>query len=91
VVFPVSTDTEFVEVMQKESGSASRANGPRQTAEQVAESIARGIAHPTPEIYPYRTARGLALLNAVAPGFCDRFVSRFDRVRVTAAPPVPLS
>jgi short-subunit dehydrogenase len=86
VVFPVSTDTEFVDVMQKESGSASRANGPRQTAEQVAESIARAIAHPTPEIYPYRTARGLVLLNAVAPGFCDRFVTRFGRLRVTAVP-----
>jgi short-subunit dehydrogenase len=86
VVLPVSTDTEFVLVMQQESGSASRANGPRQTAEQVAESIARAIAHPTPEIYPYRTARGLVLLNAVAPGFCDRFVTRFGRLRVTAAP-----
>ena len=88
VVLPVSTDTEFVEVMQSESGSASRANGPRQTAEQVGESIARAIAHPAPEIYPYRTARGLALLNAIAPGFCDRFVSRFSRLRVTAAPPI---
>jgi NADP-dependent 3-hydroxy acid dehydrogenase YdfG len=88
VVFPVSTDTEFVQVMQQESGSASRANGPRQTAEQIAESIARAIAHPTPEIYPYRAARGLALLNAIAPGFCDRFVTRFGRLRVTAGPPI---
>jgi NADP-dependent 3-hydroxy acid dehydrogenase YdfG len=79
VVFPVSTDTEFIEVMWKESGSSSRANGPRQTAEEVAESIARAIAHPIPEIYPYRKARGLVLLNAIAPAFCDRFVARFGR------------
>jgi NADP-dependent 3-hydroxy acid dehydrogenase YdfG len=82
VVLPVSTDTEFVDVMRKESGSASRANGPRQTAEEVAGAIARAIAHPRPEIYPYPKARGLALLNAVAPGFCDRFVTRFGRRRV---------
>jgi short-subunit dehydrogenase len=82
VVLPVSTDTEFTEVMEKESGTASRARGPRQTAEEVADAIARAIAHPTPEVYPYRKARGLALLNAIAPGFCDRFVQRFGRQRV---------
>jgi short-subunit dehydrogenase len=82
VVMPVSTDTEFVEVMRKESGVGSRAMGPRQTAAQVADSIARAIDHPTPEIYPYRKARGLVWLNAFAPGFCDKFVSRFGRERI---------
>ena len=84
VVFPVSTDTEFIDVMEKESGTASRANGPRQTAEDVADAIARAIAHPAPEVYPYRNARGLVLLNAIAPGYCDRFVRRFGRQRVRA-------
>jgi short-subunit dehydrogenase len=82
VVLPVSTDTEFTEVMQKLSGAASRARGPRQRAEDVAEAIARGIARPAAEIYPYRKARGLVLLNAIAPAFCDRFVKRFRRQRV---------
>ncbi|MEO8260003.1 MAG: SDR family oxidoreductase [Acidobacteriota bacterium] len=82
LVFPVSTDTEFTEVMEQESGSASRANGPRQTAEDVAGAIAAAIANPTPEVYPYRKARGLVLLNAIAPGYCDRFVKRFGRQRV---------
>ena len=82
VVFPVSTDTEFHQVMQETCGIASRANGPRQTAEQVADAIARGIARPAPEIYPYRKARGLVLLNAIAPAFCDRFVKRFGRVEL---------
>jgi short-subunit dehydrogenase len=79
VVLPVSTDTEFHEVMQKACGVASRARGPQQTAEDVADAIAHGIAHPAAEIYPYRKARGLVLLNAIAPGFCDRFVKRFGR------------
>ena len=83
VVFPVSTDTEFFVVMREMCGIASRANGPRQTAEQVADAIARGISHRSPEIYPYRKARGLVLLNALAPGFCDRFVRRFNRQTVT--------
>jgi short-subunit dehydrogenase len=81
VVCPVSTDTEFTEVMRKESGSASRARGPRQTAEQVADAIALCIEHPVPEVYPYRKARALVLLNAIAPAFCDRFVQRFGRQR----------
>jgi NADP-dependent 3-hydroxy acid dehydrogenase YdfG len=82
VVLPVSTDTEFIDVMQRESGTASRASGPRQTAEDVAGAIARVIAHPAPEVYPYPKARGLVLLNAIAPGYCDRFVRRFGRQRV---------
>ena len=79
VVLPVSTDTEFFLVMKEKCGIASRARGPRQTAEQVAAAIARAITHPSPEIYPYPKARGLVLLNAIAPGFCDRFVKRFGR------------
>jgi NAD(P)-dependent dehydrogenase (short-subunit alcohol dehydrogenase family) len=82
VVLPVSTDTDFLEVMQKIGGAASRASGPRQRAEQVADAIAHGILRPAPEIYPYRNARGLVLLNAIAPGWCDRFVKRFGRQRV---------
>jgi short-subunit dehydrogenase len=84
VVLPVSTDTEFHEVMEDTCGVASRADGPQQTAEEVADAIARGILSPSPEIYPYRKARGLVLLNAIAPGFCDRFVKRFGRRPVTS-------
>jgi short-subunit dehydrogenase len=79
VVLPVSTETEFTDVMLRESGSASQSTGPRQTAEDVADAIARAIAHPAAEVYPYRKARGLVLLNALAPAFCDRFMHRFRR------------
>ena len=30
---------------------------------------------------PYRNARGLVRLNAIAPAFCDRFVKKFGRQR----------
>jgi short-subunit dehydrogenase len=79
VVFPISTDTEFFTVMMRESGHATRASGPRQTAGDVAEAIARTIERPVAEVYPYRLSRGLALINAVAPGFCDRVVQRWRR------------
>ena len=82
VVYPISTRTEFFEVMARESGRATRALGPQQSAEDVAESIARAIRRPVPEVYPFRQSRALVILNALAPGLCDRFVQRFGRQRV---------
>jgi short-subunit dehydrogenase len=78
-VFPISTDTDFFAVMMRESGHATRAGGPRQSAAAVAEAIARAIDHPVAEVYPYRLSRGLAVLNALAPGLCDRVVQRWRR------------
>ena len=79
VVYPISTETEFFQVMTRESGHATRAAGPRQSAERVADAIARAIERPTPEVYPYRLAKWLAIINAVAPGLCDRLVKRWGR------------
>jgi short-subunit dehydrogenase len=79
VVFPISTETEFFDVMTRESGAVTRAMGPRQSPAAVADAIARAIAHPVAEVYPWKKARGLALLNAIAPGFCDRLVKRWGR------------
>ena len=80
VVCPVSSPTEFTEVMLRETGRAiTQSVGPRQTAEQVADAIARAIERPVPEVYPYAKSRGLVLLNAVAPGFCDRLVKKYGR------------
>jgi len=79
VVFPVSTETEFFSVMTRESGHATRAAGPRQTAGDVADAIARAIERPVAEIYPYRKSRGLVLLNAIAPRLTDRMVKKWGR------------
>jgi short-subunit dehydrogenase len=89
VVFPISTETEFFEVMTRESGYATRAQGPRQRAEAVADAIARAIVRPVPEIYPYKKARALAVLNAIAPAFCDRLVKRWGRTPIVSATPEP--
>ena len=80
VVYPVSTETEFFDVMSRETGTAvTRAGGPRQSVEAVAEAIARAIHRPIPEIYPHAKSRALVILNAFAPGFTDRVVKRFGR------------
>ena len=80
VVYPISTPTEFTEVMLRETGSPiTQSVGPRQTAEQVADAIAGAIARPVPEVYPYTKSRGLVWLNAIAPGFCDRLVKKYGR------------
>jgi NADP-dependent 3-hydroxy acid dehydrogenase YdfG len=79
VVYPVSTETEFIEVMTRHSGPVTGGRGPRQSADAVAETIARALDRPVPEVYPLRKARGLVLLNAIAPGFCDRLVRRWGR------------
>jgi short-subunit dehydrogenase len=80
LVFPVSTETEFFDVMTRETGAdVGRSAGPSQSAEQVADAIAKAIERPVPEVYPYAKARGLVWLNAFAPGFCDRLVKRFGR------------
>jgi NAD(P)-dependent dehydrogenase (short-subunit alcohol dehydrogenase family) len=80
VLCPISTPTEFTEVMSRETGGdPTSALGPRQSVEEVAESVARAIDTPIPEIYPYFKSRGLVLLNALAPGFTDKIVQRFGR------------
>jgi short-subunit dehydrogenase len=86
VIYPISTRTEFHEVMMRESGFATRASGPRQDAAQVADAIARVLDRPRPEVYPFMPSKGLAIINAIAPGVCDRLVKRWGREPATADP-----
>jgi len=80
VVYPVSTDTDFFDVMSQETGTTVvRGPGPRQGVDTVADAIARAIERPVPEVYPYFKSRALVWLNAFAPGLADRMVQRFGR------------
>ena len=87
VVYPISTETDFFNVMVRNSGFATRAHGPRQSPERVADAIAQAIRRPVPEIYPHRLSKGLAVLNAIAPGFCDRLTKRWGREPIRAEEP----
>ncbi len=77
LIYPIYTETEFHDVERKKI----RPNryGPVQSAEQVARAIVRCARRPRPEVYPYRPARILAVLSALAPGLVDRMMAPFSR------------
>jgi NAD(P)-dependent dehydrogenase (short-subunit alcohol dehydrogenase family) len=86
VVLPVSTETEFREVMAQHQGYAIQGHGPRQPAERVAKAIVRAVEHPRAEVYPYGPSRLLSIANAMAPSLTDRLIRRFGRKPVPPAP-----
>jgi short-subunit dehydrogenase len=81
VVFPVSTETEFRQSMERDYGHSVRGLGPKQSADDVARAVIDCLKHPRPEVWPYRKAKLLGVLNAMAPAFTDTFVKRFGRRR----------
>lgn len=87
VVYPISTATEFASVMMRESGFATRAEGPRQSADAVADAVVRAYGKPVAEIYPYRLSKGLAVLGVLVPSLCDRIVHRWRREPIAAPSP----
>jgi short-subunit dehydrogenase len=84
VVYPVSTETEFRSAMDRDFGHSVSGLGPKQSVDQVAQAIVACAQRPRPEVYPHRMSRGLAILNAVAPGFTDTMVRKYGRRRSTA-------
>src|SRR4051812_28305986 len=85
-VYPVSTETEFRSAMERDYGYVVSGLGPKQPVGDVAAAIVRCVEHPRAELYPHRTSRGLAILNAVAPAFTDRLVRRYGRKRDAQLP-----
>ncbi len=81
VVYPVSTDTEFKHAMERDFGHSVSGLGPRQPVDDVARAIVACIRRPSPEVYPHAWSRGLAVLNAIAPGLTDRLVRKYGRRR----------
>ena len=79
VVLPVSTTSEFHAAISRDYGQTVRGHGPKQSADQVAASIVRCIERPRAEVYPYRWAKMLAVVSAIAPAQADRLVRRFRR------------
>ena len=79
VVLPISTETEFRTAMERDFGQRVRGAGPRQGADAVARAVLACIRRPVAEVYPYRRARALGVINAIAPGLTDRLVRRYRR------------
>lgn len=87
VVFPVATVTEFHEAIARDFGHHVHGRGPRQSADDVARAIVACIERPRAEVYPYRLAWWLAVLNVIAPSLADRVVRRFGRTRSNSTTP----
>jgi len=81
VVFPVSTTTEFHAAIARDFGHAVTGHGPKQSADEVARAIVACIGSPRAEVYPYRWAKVLSVLSAIAPAQADRLVRHFRRER----------
>lgn len=72
VIYPIMTETEFRRSLRDHTdGGKARANakvgGPRQSAEEVAESIVSCLERPRFEVWPYAPARILPWLEALSP------------------------
>ncbi len=83
-VFPVSTITDFHRVMEQDFGYRVSNLGPRQSVDHVAAAIVDCVRRPRPDVFPHRTSRALAVLNAIAPRFTDNMVRKYARRRVVA-------
>lgn len=81
VVYPVSTDTEFKYAMERDFGHSVSGLGPKQSVDDVARAMVACLRRPSPEVYPHAWSRGLAIVNAIAPGFADRLVRKYGRRR----------
>lgn len=72
VVYPIGTDTEFLDALRDHTGrgkrrSQGRIGRPRQSALAVAKSIVGCLENPKFEVYPYRPARLMPWLEALSP------------------------
>jgi len=81
-VYPVSTPTEFIDTMARDYGHKISGLGPKQSVDEVADAIVRCVERPRAELYPKPISRGLTVLNALLPGWTDRFVRKYGRRRV---------
>jgi short-subunit dehydrogenase len=81
VVYPVSTQTEFHDAMHRNFGHAVQGKGPTQDAAHVADAVARCIARPRAEVFPYWPAKWLGVANSLFPASVDRLMRRFSRRR----------
>ncbi len=79
VVFPIRTETEFRDAIERDFGHIVKGVGPSQPAERVARAIADCVRSPRAEVYPFGRSRLLAILGVIAPAQTDRLVRRFGR------------
>ena len=68
VVYPVSTDTEFLDAMERDYGHSVSGLGPKQSVEEVARGDRGCIERPRPRSIRTRRRAALAVLNVARAG-----------------------
>jgi NADP-dependent 3-hydroxy acid dehydrogenase YdfG len=79
IVYPVSTQTEFREALQRDYGHVVQGVGPLQPAGTVARAIVSCVRRPRAEVYPLRRSKLLSVLAVTLPALTDRYVKKFTR------------
>lgn len=78
LVYPVTTKTEFFDVMKNRTGRRFEPPGMfTQSAYQVADAIVKCAENPKLEVLPFPLARLLIVINAIAPGILDFILRRY--------------
>ncbi len=78
VVYPVRTETEFVQALRHRTEGPRGFRGPKQSAADVARAIIDALESPRFEVYPYGPVRLVPWLEALSPTLADR-VLRFPQ------------
>jgi short-subunit dehydrogenase len=83
LVYPVTTKTEFFDVLKNRTGR--RFYPPdmfNQSAQHVARAIVKCAENPRLEVLPFPLAKFLIVTNAVAPGFVDYILRRYYKSKI---------
>lgn len=76
LIYPATTESEFIEAQENPSKRTVRRHGPIQTSTEVARAIVRAIKKPSAEVMTQKYGRVVAIVNSISPGLLDWVVSR---------------
>jgi short-subunit dehydrogenase len=76
LIYPGSTESEFIEAQENPAKRPVRRHGPVQTSEQVAKEIVKAIRNPKAEVMTQSYGRILTIMNSISPGLLDWLISK---------------
>lgn len=76
LIYPATTESEFIETQANPAKRVVRRHGPIQTSAEVARDIVRAIKRPRAEVMTQKYGRVIAIVNSISPGLLDWVVSR---------------
>jgi short-subunit dehydrogenase len=76
LIYPGSTESEFIQAQENPAGRPVRRHGPVQTSEQVAKEILKAIRRPRAEIMTQSYGRLMTIMNSISPSLLDWVISK---------------